>query len=75
LERFAHSIVLLGVIGIASSRVEPVEEIRTRLLEALEHIDPHRLIAAPDCGLIMLSRDLAQAKLEALSKAAKSIGG
>lgn len=74
LERFATSSILLGVVGIARTRVEPVEEIRTRLLDALEHIDPHRLIAAPDCGLIMLSRDLARAKLETMAKAAKSIG-
>ena len=73
LERFSNSLVLLGVIGIARNRVEPVEEIRTRLLEALQHIDPHRLIAAPDCGLIMLSRDLARAKLENLATAAKSV--
>ncbi len=73
LERFTDTTILLGVIGIARSRVETVAEIRARLLEALDHIDADRLIAAPDCGLIMLSRDLARAKLETLSKAAKSL--
>ena len=75
LERFAASTVLLGVIGIARTRVEPVEEIRARLVAALDHIDADRLIAAPDCGLIMLDRATARAKLEHLAAAAKSIGG
>ena len=73
LDRFADTIVLLGVIGIARSRIETVEEIRARLVEALDHIDADRLIAAPDCGLIMLSRDLARAKLANLAKAAQSL--
>ena len=73
LERFADTTILLGVIGIARSRVEAVDEIRARLVAALDHIDADRLIAAPDCGLIMLSRDLARAKLENLAKAAKSV--
>ncbi len=73
LDRFADTTILLGVIGIARSRVETVEEIRARLVEALDHIDADRLIAAPDCGLIMLNRDLALAKLVNLAKAAKSL--
>ena len=75
LERFAASTVLLGVVGIARTRVEPVDEIRARLMAALDHIDADRLIAAPDCGLIMLDRATARAKLEHLAAAAKSVGG
>ena len=51
LERFASTTVILGVIAIAKSRVESIDEVRTHLAEALEHIDAKRLIAAPDCGL------------------------
>ncbi len=40
---------------------------------ALNHIDADRLIAAPDCGLALLGRDLALAKLRNMSEAAKSI--
>ena len=47
LERFRTTTVILGVVAIASSRVETVEEIRARLAEALAHIDARRLIAAP----------------------------
>ena len=73
LERFARSKVLLGVIAIARSRVEEVEAVRTRLEAALDHIDRHRLIAAPDCGLGFLGRDLTRQKLRVLSAAAHSL--
>jgi 5-methyltetrahydropteroyltriglutamate--homocysteine methyltransferase len=63
LELFARKDVILGVVDIAISRIEPVEEIVDRLTRALEHIAPDRLIAAPDCGLPLLDRAGAMAKL------------
>jgi 5-methyltetrahydropteroyltriglutamate--homocysteine methyltransferase len=60
LERFARRTVILGVIVIARSKVESVEEVRERLSRAREHIDPHRLIAAPDCGLGLRPRSRPQ---------------
>ena len=74
LERFAQTTVILGVVAIAVSRIEAVEAIAGRLRQALEHIDAARLWAAPDCGLAMLPRDLAQQKLANLCAAAKSVG-
>ena len=61
------------VIDIAKSRMESVEEVRTRMKDSLEHIDEHRLIAAPDCGLGFFTREQAIEKMTILSKAAKSI--
>jgi len=73
LERFAGSTVILGVVAVAQSRVETIDEIRQRLLTALNYIDRHRLIAAPDCGLGLLGRDLARKKLANLCEAAHSV--
>ncbi len=73
LERFANSKVILGVVAIASSRIETIEEIRARLEAALGHIEAERLIAAPDCGLGLLGRGLARAKLRNLCAAARSL--
>ena len=73
LERLSRTTVIFGVVAIARSEIESVESIRARLLQALEHIDAERLIAAPDCGLGLLGRDLAMAKLTNLCKAARSI--
>lgn len=73
LERFARTRVLLGVIAIARSRVEEIDAVRGRLEAALDHIDRHRLVAAPDCGLGLLGRDLTRRKLRVLSEAAHGL--
>ena len=73
LEYFRQSAVILGVITIASSHVETSEQIHDRLQHALRHIDPDRLLAGPDCGLMMLGRELAMAKLRNMCAAAGAI--
>ena len=73
LERLPTTSVIFGVVAIAKSRVESVDEIRERLLAALNHIDADRLIAAPDCGLGILGRELSMAKLKNMSEAARSL--
>jgi 5-methyltetrahydropteroyltriglutamate--homocysteine methyltransferase len=73
LERFPRKKIILGVIAIARSRVEEVEAVRDRLRAAQGHIDAHRLLAAPDCGLGLLGRELARAKLKVLAEAAHSL--
>ncbi len=73
LERLKTTTAIFGVVAIAKSRVEPVDEIRQRLQAALNHIDRDRLIAAPDCGLGLLGRELAVAKMRNLSDAAKTV--
>ena len=73
LEHFTDTAVILGVVTIADSRIESIESIRQRLELALQHIDTDRLLAAPDCGLMMLGRDLAMAKLKNMCSAAQAI--
>lgn len=73
LERFARTTVILGVIDVARSRVEEPEAVRDRLRAALEHIDRHRLMAAPDGGLGLLGRDIARRKLRVLAEAAHGL--
>ncbi|MGR3342491.1 MAG: hypothetical protein ACU0DI_04570 [Paracoccaceae bacterium] len=73
LELFGHTTIILGLIDIAKSHVESVESLRARMAAALEHIDADRLIAAPDCGLALLPRQLATAKLRNLATAAQSL--
>ncbi len=73
LDPFNTTTVIFGVVAVVNSRVETVDEIRERLAAALEHIDPERLIAAPDCGLGMLGRELAMAKLGNLCEAAQGL--
>ena len=74
LERYTSTTIIFGAVAVAKSELESVEQIRDRLRSALQHIDPHRLMAAPDCGLGLLGRELAMEKLRNLSEAAHSIG-
>ncbi|MEE9287090.1 MAG: cobalamin-independent methionine synthase II family protein [Gammaproteobacteria bacterium] len=72
LERFRNTRIILGVVAIAKTRIEAVDEIRDRLTTALHHIDPERLIVGPDCGLGMLDKDTAHEKLGNLVEAART---
>ena len=74
LEDFAITKVIFGVIKIASSQIESVEEISTRLTAALEHINADRLLVAPDCGLGYLSEELLRAKVGNMVAAARAVG-
>lgn len=73
LDLFQNTSVIFGSFAIASSQIESVDEIRERLHAALQHIDQDRLIAAPDCGLGFLGRDLAMQKLRNMCGAARSM--
>ena len=73
LEAFANTSTILRVVTIASSHIENIDAIEKRLRLALQHIDSERLLAAPDCGLVMLGRSLAMAKLENMCAAAARI--
>ncbi len=73
LEKFRASTVILGSVAIAQSRIASPEEIAGRLTAALEHIDPDRLMVAPDCGLMMLDRELAMTKLQNMCAAAQLV--
>ena len=70
---FKQSKVILGAIKVARSAIESVEDIETRVNEALKYIDGERLILAPDCGLGFLSEEMIIEKIGNMVKVAKSV--
>ena len=70
---FKKTSVILGVIKIASSKVETVDEIQKRVQEALKYLPPERLILAPDCGLGYLPEPILKKKLVNMCKAAATV--
>jgi methionine synthase II (cobalamin-independent) len=40
---------------------------------ALDHLDPKKVLLAPDCGLVTVSRALARAKLAVMVQAAREL--
>ena len=71
LSDFTKTKVIFGLIKIASSQKETEEEIEKRILDVLKYIDKQQLIAAPDCGLGHLTRQLAIEKLKIMVNVAK----
>ena len=59
--------VMLGAIDVASNTVETPEEVAGTLRNALAYVDADKLIPSTNCGMAPLSRDVALAKLSALS--------
>lgn len=69
-ELFETSDLIVGFIKIAASAVETEDQIAARMEAVLGRVPAARLIAAPDCGLGFLGRDLAMKKLRAMCAAA-----
>lgn len=70
LKNFPDQIIILGVIDLASHKVETPEIVAQRIRRALPHIDPARIILAPDCGMKYLPRDIAFGKMRAMVEGA-----
>ena len=66
--------VIVWVIDLSDgSPVEDVDTVARRIRNALQFVDPERLILAPDCGMKYLPRDKAFGKLRALAVAAERV--
>ncbi|MDX1376481.1 MAG: methionine synthase [Burkholderiales bacterium] len=62
--------VLVGVIDVASDKVETPAEVAATIRTALKYVPRNRLIACTNCGMAPMNRELALAKLEALAAGA-----
>jgi len=65
--------IIFGAVTIARKKVESVEIIKKRAMEALKYLPSNRLMLAPDCGLGFLPLDLAETKLKNMTEATKEI--
>jgi 5-methyltetrahydropteroyltriglutamate--homocysteine methyltransferase len=74
LEALRGKTLIVGVIDLADdSPVEDEATVAARIRSALRHVDPDKLIVAPDCGMKYLPRDRAFAKLSVLARAAAAV--
>ena len=65
--------VMLGCVDPGDTPVEAVADVAARAHAALEYVAPENLWLAPDCGLMMISRDLALAKSKLLVDTANAV--
>jgi 5-methyltetrahydropteroyltriglutamate--homocysteine methyltransferase len=62
--------VMVGVIDVATDRVETPEEVADTIGRALKWVPKERFIACTNCGMAPMNRDIALAKLAALGAGA-----
>lgn len=62
-----------GVVDSSDQAVEPVEVIKKRIIKGIEIFRPETMLIDPDCGLRMLTRESAFAKLKNMVQAAGEI--
>ena len=62
--------VLVGVIDVASDRVETPQEVARTIGQALKYVPKNRLFPCTNCGMAPMKREIALAKLKALAAGA-----
>ena len=65
--------VMVGAIDVASNEIETPDEVAHTLREALKYVDADKLYPCTNCGMAPLPRQIASAKLSALSKGAEIV--
>jgi 5-methyltetrahydropteroyltriglutamate--homocysteine methyltransferase len=63
--------VMLGVIDVASDKVETPEEVAGVIAAAMPHVPKDRILPCTNCGMAPMDRDVAMAKLAALGAGAR----
>jgi 5-methyltetrahydropteroyltriglutamate--homocysteine methyltransferase len=66
-------IVMFGCVDPSDTPVPPLAKVVERVRSALKYIEPQNLWLAPDCGLMTISRELANAKAKLLVEVAREI--
>jgi 5-methyltetrahydropteroyltriglutamate--homocysteine methyltransferase len=71
--------IMVGCLDLNDMTVETPETVVARVMRALAHVPPERVVLAPDCGMKYLPREVAAGKLTAMVAAAtllrKQYGG
>lgn len=67
--------IFVGVTDPISPRVETAEEVRDRVLEAAEYIDPGRLGTCDDCGFTPFGDDTSTTRETAFAKISARVAG
>ena len=66
-------LVMFGCVDPSDTPAPPLASVVARAREALKYIEPKNLLLAPDCGLMTISRELANTKARLLVNAAREL--
>jgi 5-methyltetrahydropteroyltriglutamate--homocysteine methyltransferase len=65
-----EKIVAIGVIDVATDRVETQEDVCATIEVARKHLPDDRIVCSTNCGMAPMAREVAYAKLRALAQGA-----
>ncbi len=73
LEQLPSKKIVLGVLDLGDTEIERPERVAERIRAALRHVEPERLLVAPDCGMKYLPRTVARGKLRVMVEGARIV--
>jgi len=73
LKPYGDRLFVFGCIDPGNTPAPSVDAVKRKIARALEQLDPRRVLLAPDCGLMTISRALAREKLEVMVEAARAL--
>jgi 5-methyltetrahydropteroyltriglutamate--homocysteine methyltransferase len=62
--------ILLGVIDVATDRIETPDQVADVTTKAAEYVPAQKIIAGTNCGMAPMRREIAAMKLDALARGA-----
>ena len=63
--------ILIGVIDVATDKIETPEEVADVIAKAAEYVPAQKIIPCTNCGMAPMRRDIALGKLKALGDGAR----
>jgi 5-methyltetrahydropteroyltriglutamate--homocysteine methyltransferase len=73
LKPYRERLFMFGCIDPGNTPAPSRDDVKRRIAGALNYLDPAKVMLAPDCGLMTISRDLARAKLAVMVAAARDL--
>jgi 5-methyltetrahydropteroyltriglutamate--homocysteine methyltransferase len=73
LKPYRDRLIVFGCIDPGNTPAPDVEQVKRQVAQALKHLDAERVLLAPDCGLMTISRQLAREKLQVMVAAAQAL--
>ncbi len=70
LKELPGKVIHVGVLDLSNPEVETAEIVAGRIRHAMQYLPPERIVAAPDCGMKYLPKDVAFGKLAAMAAGA-----
>jgi 5-methyltetrahydropteroyltriglutamate--homocysteine methyltransferase len=62
--------VLIGVIDVATDKLETPDEVASIIGDVMKYVPKDKIVACTNCGMAPMRRDIAEKKLQALGKGA-----